>query len=207
MVAGDVRITCAGLDIGSAIIAASLQTLRLAGMAVYSLGERKVTVHGKEWYIADNAAVIGSVVIANHASIWFNVVIRGDSELITVGERSNIQDGSVLHADPGAPLSIGRNVSVGHNVTLHGCTVGEGSLIGINSVVLNHAVIGKSTIIGANALVPEGKAIPDGVLVLGSPGKVVRELTLEEKDNLLEIAEGYVQRARIFRSQWQPQQV
>ena len=195
------------MDIGSAIIAALLQNRCLAGMAVYSLGERKVTVHGDEWYIAENAAVIGSVVIANHASIWFNVVIRGDSELITVGERSNIQDGSVLHADAGAPLSIGRNVSVGHNVTLHGCTVGEASLIGINGVVLNHAVIGKSTIVGANTLVPEGKTIPDGVLVLGSPGKVVRELTLEEKDNLLEIAEGYVQRARIFRAQLQRQRV
>ena len=176
-------------------------------MAVYSLGERKVTVHGGEWYIAENAAVIGSVVIANYASIWFNVVIRGDSELITVGERSNIQDGSVLHADPGAPLTVSRNVSVGHNVMLHGCTVGEGSLIGINSVVLNHAVIGKSTIIGANTLVSEGKTIPDGVLVLGSPGKVVRQLTLEEKDSLLGIAEGYVQRARIFRAQLQRQPV
>lgn len=176
-------------------------------MAVYSLGERKVTVHGKEWYIAENAAVIGSVVIANRASIWFNVVIRGDSELITVGERSNIQDGSVLHADPGSPLSLGRNVTVGHNVMLHGCTVGEGSLIGINSVVLNHAVIGKSTMIGANTLVPEGNTIPDGVLVLGSPGKVVRELTLEEKDNLLEIAEDYVQRAQVFRRRLQRQRV
>ena len=175
-------------------------------MAVYSLGERKVTVDGDEWYIAETASVIGSVIIANYASIWFNVVIRGDTELITVGERSNIQDGSVLHADPGAPLSVSRNVSVGHNVMLHGCTVGEGSLIGINSVVLNHAVIGRSTIIGANTLVPEGRTIPDGVLVLGSPGKVVRELTLEEKDNLLAIAEGYVQRARTFRAQLRRQQ-
>ncbi len=205
MVAGDVRIDCAGLDIGSAIIAALLQTPCLAGMSVYSLGERKVTVHGEEWYIAENAAVIGSVVIGNQASVWFGVTIRGDSELITIGERCNIQDGSVLHADPGAPLTLGHNVSVGHNAMLHGCTVGEGSLIGISSVVLNHAVIGKSTIIGANALVPEGKSIPDGVLVLGSPGKVVRELSLEEKDRLLEIAEGYVQHARIFRAQLQRQ--
>ena len=207
MVAGDALIACAGLHIGSAIIAALPQIPCPAGMAVYSLGERKVTVHGDEWYIAENAAVIGSVVIANHASIWFNVVIRGDSELITVGERSNIQDGSVLHCDPGFPLTIGKRVTVGHKAMLHGCTVGDGALIGINSVVLNHAVIGKSTIVGANTLVPEGKTIPDGVLVLGSPGKVVRELTLEEKDNLLEIAEGYVQRARIFRAQLQRQRV
>lgn len=176
-------------------------------MAVYSLGDRKVKVHGMDWYIAENAAVIGSVVIGDFASIWFNVVIRGDSELITVGERSNIQDGSVLHADPGAPLTISRNVSVGHNAMLHGCAVGEGSLIGINSVILNHAAVGKSTIIGANTLIPENKIIPDGVLVLGSPGKVVRELTLEEKDNLLQIAEGYVQRARLFRERLKTQPV
>jgi carbonic anhydrase/acetyltransferase-like protein (isoleucine patch superfamily) len=170
-------------------------------MAVYTLGGRKVQFQGDEWFIAENAAVIGSVVIANQASVWFSVTIRGDSELITLGERCNIQDGSVLHADPGAPLTLGRNVTVGHNAMLHGCTVGEGSLVGINSVILNHAVIGKSTIIGANALVSEGKSIPDGVLVLGSPGKVVRELTQEEKDDLLEIADGYVQRARLFREQ------
>jgi carbonic anhydrase/acetyltransferase-like protein (isoleucine patch superfamily) len=170
-------------------------------MAVYTLGDRKVVFQGDEWYIADNAAVIGSVVIGNQASVWFGVTIRGDSELITLGERCNIQDGSVLHADPGAPLALGCNVSVGHNAMLHGCTVGAGSLVGINSVILNHAVIGKSTIIGANALIAEGKTIPDGVLVLGSPGKVVRELTQGEKDNLLQIAEGYVQRAKLYREQ------
>jgi carbonic anhydrase/acetyltransferase-like protein (isoleucine patch superfamily) len=170
-------------------------------MAVYTLGDRKVVFQGDEWYIADNAAVIGSVVIGNQASVWFGVTIRGDSELITLGERCNIQDGSVLHADPGAPLALGRNVSVGHNAMLHGCTVGAGSLVGINSVILNHAVIGKSTIIGANALIAEGKTIPDGVLVLGSPGKVVRELTQGEKDGLLQIAEGYVQRAKLYREQ------
>ena len=141
--------------------------------------------------------------IGGQASIWFNVVVRGDSELITIGERSNVQDGSVLHADPGFPLVLGRNVSVGHKAMLHGCTVGDGSLVGINSVVLNGASIGRSALIGANALVPEGKSIPDGVLVLGSPGKVVRELSQAEKDSLLEIAEGYVRRARLFREQLQ----
>ena len=176
-------------------------------MAVYSLGERKIAVQGEDWYIAENAAVIGSVVIGNPASVWFGVTIRGDSELITIGDRCNIQDGSVLHADLGSPLTLGHDVSVGHNAMLHGCTVGAGTLIGINSVVLNHAVIGKSTIIGANSLISEGKTIPDGVLVLGSPGKVVRELTAEEKQNLLEIAEGYVQRARIFRERLQRQRV
>ena len=176
-------------------------------MAVYSLGERKVTFQGGQWYIADNAAVIGSVVIGNQASVWFGVVIRGDAELITVGERSNIQDGSVLHADQGTPATLGRNVSVGHNAMLHGCVIGDGSLIGINSVVLNRAVVGRSTIIGANTLIPEGKSIPDGVLVLGSPAKIVRQLTLEEKDSLLVIAEGYVQRARLFRERLQRQQI
>lgn len=176
-------------------------------MAVYSLGERTVSIPGEDYYIAENAAVIGSVVIGKSASVWFGVTIRGDSELITIGERCNIQDGSVLHADAGTPLTLGSNVSVGHNAMLHGCTVGAGTLIGINSVVLNRAVIGKSSIIGANTLVPEGKTIPDGVLVLGSPGKVVRELTPQEKDNLLAIAEGYVQRAQTFREKLRRQTV
>ncbi len=172
-------------------------------MAFYALGERKVALHGNDWFVAENATVVGSVAIGGQASIWFNVVVRGDSELITIGERSNVQDGSVLHADPGFPLVLGRNVSVGHKAMLHGCTVGDGSLVGINSVVLNGASIGRSALIGANALVPEGKSIPDGVLVLGSPGKVVRELSQAEKDSLLEIAEGYVRRARLFREQLQ----
>ena len=172
-------------------------------MAFYALGERRVALHGDDWFVAENATVVGSVAIGGQASIWFNVVVRGDSELITIGERSNVQDGSVLHADPGFPLVLGRNVSVGHKAMLHGCTVGDGSLVGINSVVLNGASIGRSALIGANALVPEGKSIPDGVLVLGSPGKVVRELSQAEKDSLLEIAEGYVRRARLFREQLQ----
>jgi carbonic anhydrase/acetyltransferase-like protein (isoleucine patch superfamily) len=174
-------------------------------MAVYSLGDRKVAVSGNEWFVAESAAVIGSVVLGNQASVWFGVVIRGDSALITIGDRSNIQDGSGLHADPGSPLTLGRNVSVGHNAMLHGCTVGDGSLIGINSVILNHATVGRATIVGANTLIPEGKVIPDGVLVLGSPGKVVRELSREEKDDLLRIADGYVKRSKQFREQLKPQ--
>ena len=174
-------------------------------MAVFLLGDRKVEFRGSEWFIAENASVIGSVMIENQASVWFNVVIRGDSEFITIGERTNVQDGSVLHADPGAPLVLGRNVSVGHNATLHGCTVGNGTLIGINSVVLNHATIGEESIVGANTLVPEGKSFPDGVLILGTPGKVVRELTREEKNDLLGIADGYVERSRIFRARLNPQ--
>ena len=129
-------------------------------MPIYSLGERKVEFRGREWFVAPTASVIGSVVLGNEANIWFDVVIRGDNELITIGERVNVQDGSVLHADPGFPLTLARGVSVGHKAMLHGCTVGEGSLIGMNSVVMNGAVIGKGSIVGSNALVAEGKTFP-----------------------------------------------
>lgn len=174
-------------------------------MPIYSLGERKPALAGPEWYVADTAAVIGSVILGNQSSIWFHVVVRADSEIVTIGERSNVQDGAVLHADPGIPLTLGRNVTVGHKAMLHGCSVGDGSLIGINSVVLNRAVIGAGTIIGAGALIPEGKTVPDGVLVLGSPGKVVRKLTPGEKDHLLSVADSYVRRARQYREQLKPQ--
>ncbi|HET7765302.1 MAG TPA: gamma carbonic anhydrase family protein [Burkholderiales bacterium] len=173
-------------------------------MAVYSLGERKVVLNG-DCFIADNATVVGSVVIHDRASLWFNVVARGDNDIITIGERSNVQDGAVLHADPGIPLTLGKNVSVGHKAMLHGCTVGDGALVGIDAVVMNHAVIGRGSLIGAGALVTEGKNIPEGVLVLGSPAKVIRELTPEEKDGLLKIAESYVQRSKLFREQMRPQ--
>jgi carbonic anhydrase/acetyltransferase-like protein (isoleucine patch superfamily) len=174
-------------------------------MAVYSLGEREVVFHGDEWFVAHNATVVGSVEIHNQASLWFNVVARGDNALITIGERSNIQDGAVLHADPGIPLTIGKNVSVGHKAMLHGCTIGDGTLVGIDAVVMNHVVVGRGSLIGAGALIPEGKVIPDGVLVLGSPGKVTRDLTPEERDDLLRIAESYVQRSKLFREQMRPQ--
>jgi carbonic anhydrase/acetyltransferase-like protein (isoleucine patch superfamily) len=144
-------------------------------------------------------------VIHDKASLWFNAVARGDNALITIGERTNIQDGAVLHADPGIPLTIGRNVSVGHKAMLHGCTIGDGSLVGIDALVMNHVVVGSGSLIGAGSLIPEGKVIPDGVLVIGSPGKVVRDLKPEEKEGLLRIAESYVQRSKIFREQMKPQ--
>ena len=175
-------------------------------MAVYSLGERKVVFHGEEWFIAHNAAVIGTVVLHNQASVWFNAVVRGDSDIITIGERTNIQDAAVLHADPGIPLTLGKNVSVGHQAMLHGCSVGDGSLIGIGAVILNHAVIGSRCIIGAGALIPEGKTYPDGVLVVGSPGRVVRELEAEERDGLLENADIYVRRSKLYREKLRPQE-
>jgi len=176
-------------------------------MAIYSLGERRVQVQGTDWYIADSATVIGSVLIEDKASVWFNVVIRGDNDQITIGEGSNVQDGSVLHADAGIELILGRGVSVGHMAMLHGCSIGDGSLVGINSVILNHAVIGKHSLIGAGTLIPEGKTIPDGVLVLGTPGKVVRDLSQAEIANLQDIANGYMRRAKLFRQQLQPRQL
>src|SRR5882762_5236106 len=161
-------------------------------MAVYSLGERKVVFHGEECFIAENATVIGTVVLHNQASVWFNSVVRGDNDIITIGERTNIQDAAVLHVDPGVPLTLGKNVSVGHQAMLHGCTIGDGSLVGIGAIIMNHAVI------GSGCLIPEGKTYPDGMLVLGSPGKVVRELKPEERDELLKNADIYVRRAKLY---------
>jgi carbonic anhydrase/acetyltransferase-like protein (isoleucine patch superfamily) len=169
-------------------------------VAVFSLADRKVDFRGSEWFIAHNATVIGSVVVEHQANIWFNVVVRGDNDLITIGERVNVQDGAVLHTDEGVKLTLGKSVCVGHKVMLHGCTIGDGSLIGINSVIMNHAVISKHSIVGANTLIPEGKAFPAGVLILGAPGKVIRDLKPEEIKWIEETADGYVERARWFRT-------
>jgi len=162
-------------------------------------------MRGDQHFIAHDATLVGSIILENEVNIWFGVVIRADNDRVHIGEASNIQDGAVLHMDPGFPLSLGRMVSVGHKVMLHGCTVGDGSLIGINSVVMNGARIGSSTLIGANTLIPEGKEIPDGVLVLGSPGRVVRELKPQEKAENLQIARGYVERARRYRTEFREQ--
>lgn len=166
---------------------------------LYSLAERKVETRG-DYYVAHNATVIGSVILEHNSSVWFNCVVRGDNDLITIGENSNIQDASVLHTDEGIRLTLGKNVSVGHKAMLHGCTVGDGSLIGINAVVLNNAVIGKGCLIGANALIPEGKEIPDGSLVVGSPGRVIRVLTDEQSRGIAEIADHYVKKSALYRS-------
>jgi carbonic anhydrase/acetyltransferase-like protein (isoleucine patch superfamily) len=138
------------------------------------------------------------VVLHNCSSVWFNVVIRGDNDPIVIGERTNIQDGSVLHTDLGIPMNLGREVTVGHKVMLHGCTVGDQSLIGINAVVLNRAKIGRHCIIGANSLIPEGKEIPDGSLVMGTPGKVIRQLTDSERTALQASAAHYVENFRRY---------
>src|SRR5437764_1144208 len=139
---------------------------------LYTLASREVQLRGGHHFVAANATVIGSVVLEDESSIWFNTVIRGDNDLITIGARSNVQDAAVLHTDEGIRLTLGSEVSVGHQAMLHGCTIGDGSLVGIKALVLNHAVIGRECLIGANALVTEGKVIPDRSLVLGSPGKV-----------------------------------
>lgn len=167
---------------------------------LYRIGTREVVCHGEN-FIADNAVLIGSVVLEKNASVWFNSVLRGDNATITVGENSNVQDGSVLHTDPGIALTIGKNVTVGHKVMLHGCTIGDNTLIGINAVILNHAVIGKNCLIGANTLITENKEIPDGSMVMGSPGKVVRPLTLPEIQMLALSAQHYVHNAKRYRTE------
>ena len=169
-------------------------------MNVYNLGAAHPSLPSEdEYWIAPNAVVLGNVILKKNASIWFGATLRGDNDPITIGENSNVQDGSVLHTDVGSPLTIGANCTIGHLVMLHGCTIGDGSLVGINSIVMNGARIGKGSLIGANTLITEGKEIPDGVLVLGSPGKIVRSLTQEDKDYLLGIARGYVERSKFFR--------
>jgi len=168
-------------------------------MAIFALGDVTPQLPAKgEYWVAPNAQVLGNVKLERHASVWFNAVLRGDNELITIGENSNVQDGSVLHTDPGAPLTIEENVTIGHLVMLHGCTIGAGSLIGIGSIILNKARIGKNCLIGANSLISEGKEIPDNSMVLGSPGKVVRTLTDEQAAALRMSADFYVQNWQRF---------
>jgi carbonic anhydrase/acetyltransferase-like protein (isoleucine patch superfamily) len=165
---------------------------------LYDLESRRVQLRGADHYVAANATVIGSVVLEHQSSVWFNAVIRGDNDVITLGARTNVQDAAVLHTDAGIPLTLGAEVSVGHQAMLHGCTVGDGSLIGIKALILNRALIGRECLIGANALVTEGKVIPDRSLVLGSPGKVVRTLSAEEVAELHAIAAHYVENARRY---------
>jgi len=165
---------------------------------IYQLDDRKPEFLGDN-FVAPNAAVIGSVRMERGASVWWSVTIRGDNDLITLGENVNVQDGSVIHTDGGIAVNLHRNVSIGHLVMLHGCTIGENSLVGIGAIVLNRAVVGKNCLVGAGALIPEGKVIPDGSLVLGVPGKVMRSLTPEEIAMNTWIAEHYVERSGIYR--------
>lgn len=167
-------------------------------MAIYALGDVSPRIAESAW-VAENAQVIGNVELAQDVSIWFGSVLRGDNEPLRVGSGTNIQDGSVLHSDRGKPLDIGANVTVGHMVMLHGCTIGDGSLIGIGAVVLNGARIGKNCLVGAGALVTEGKEFADGSMIIGSPAKAIRDLTLEQIEGLRQSALSYVDNARRFR--------
>ena len=167
-------------------------------MAVYEL-EGMVPQLGEGAWVADNAEVIGQVVLGENASVWYGCVVRGDTEKITIGKNSNIQDQSVLHADFGVPLTIGENVTVGHQVMLHGCTIGDGALIGIQAVVLNHARIGRNSIVAAGSLVPEGKEFPDNSMIMGSPAKVVRTLDAEQIARFQTIPQHYVENALLHR--------
>jgi carbonic anhydrase/acetyltransferase-like protein (isoleucine patch superfamily) len=160
---------------------------------LYDLEERRVQLQGEHIFVAPNATLIGSVLLKSESSVWFNVVARGDNDPIIIGEQSNVQDGSILHTDVGYPLIISKGVTIGHKVMLHGCEVGDYSLVGMSAVVLNGAKIGRYCLIGANTLIPEGMVVPDGSLVVGSPGKIKRELRADEKARLEASAAHYVE--------------
>jgi len=168
-------------------------------MAIYEVDGISPTLADSAW-VADSAEVMGDVVLGEEVSVWFGVVIRGDTSAIRIGARSNVQDLSVLHSDVGVPLTIGAGVTIGHKAMLHGCTVGDNSLIGIGAVVLNGAVIGKACLVGAGALVTEGKQFPDGSMILGSPAKVVRSLTAEQLADLRVSADNYVVNGKRFKT-------
>ena len=168
-------------------------------MAIYELGDDTPDIADTAW-VADSAQVMGAVTLEDNASVWFGAILRGDTERITIGKNSNVQDGSVIHADRGYPVTLADNVTVGHQVMLHGCTVGEGSLIGIGAVVLNGAKIGSNCLVGARALITEGKEFPDGSMIIGSPAKVVRMLTPEQINGIKNSAMHYVLNARRFKA-------
>jgi carbonic anhydrase/acetyltransferase-like protein (isoleucine patch superfamily) len=167
-------------------------------MPIYRLGNKTPRIAESAW-IAPNAIIIGDVHLGENVSIWWNCVLRGDNDPIVIEANSNIQDGSILHTDLGVPLTVGPNVTVGHKVMLHGCTIGAGSLIGMGAIVLNGAVIGKNCLIGAGSLIPEGKTIPDASLVVGSPGRVVQELSEKHRARIAHAAEHYVLTADAYR--------
>jgi carbonic anhydrase/acetyltransferase-like protein (isoleucine patch superfamily) len=171
-------------------------------MPIYRLGDAAPQIDPEAW-VADSATLIGRVTLGPGASVWYGAVLRADNEPIVIGARSNVQDGAVLHTDPGRPLAVGEGVTIGHQAMLHGCTVGDGSLVGIQAVLLNGATIGRGSIVGAGALVTEDKAFADGSLIVGSPATLKRALTPEQIESLRRIAEGYVERARRYRNQLQ----
>ncbi len=171
---------------------------------IYTLNDVGIETDGDDYWVAPTAVVIGKVKLEKNASVWWGAVLRGDNEPITVGENSNVQDGCVMHTDPGFPLTIGRDVTIGHMVMLHGCAIGDGSLIGIGSVILNGARIGRNCLIGAKTMIGEGKEIPDNSLVMGIPGKVVREVTAEQAARMVRGTQKYVQNWRRYRAGLKP---
>ncbi len=166
---------------------------------IYALDEL-VPQLAADVYVAPNATVIGDVILAAEVSVWFGAVLRGDVERLTVGRGSNIQDNSVLHSDPGAPLMVGELVTVGHMVTLHGCSIGDGTLIGMGAGVLNHARVGRNCLIGAHALITEGKDFPDGMLIVGAPARAIRPLTPQELERIAGNRQRYIERAKRYRA-------
>lgn len=170
---------------------------------IYTLDELTPRL-GNAVYVAPNATVVGDVELGDEVSIWFGAVLRGDVERLTIGRRSNVQDNSVLHSDPGSPLTLGESVTVGHAVILHGCTIGDGTLIGMGASILNDARIGRNCLIGANALITEGKEFADGTLIIGSPARAVRPLTPEELTRMATSAGRYVERGKIYQKGLRP---
>jgi len=169
-------------------------------VAIYKLGDAAPTIH-ESVFVADTATIIGKVALEENSSVWFGAAIRGDNELISVGPGSNVQEGAVLHTDPGYPLTIEANVTIGHQAMLHGCTIKEGALVGIQAVVLNGAVIGRNCLVGAGAVVTEGKVFPDNSLILGAPAKVVRELTEADIAGMRRNSANYAERRAYFKAQ------
>ncbi len=167
---------------------------------IYTLPDKPAPVIADSSFVADSADLIGAVSVGEQASVWFNCVLRGDNEMIQIGDRSNVQDCSVMHTDPGCPLIIEHDVTIGHSTMLHGCRVQSGSLIGIGSIILNNAVVGKNSLVGANSLITEGKIFPENSLIMGSPAKLVRELTEKEIENLKESVLIYINKIHRYRN-------
>ncbi|HLW05661.1 MAG TPA: gamma carbonic anhydrase family protein [Azoarcus sp.] len=166
-------------------------------MPIHALGDRAPSFGAGCW-LADSATVIGAVCAGRNVSFWYQVVVRSDNDVIRIGDDTNIQDGAILHCDFGIPLTIGKRVSLGHKAMLHGCTIGDSSLIGINAVILNNAVVGEGCIIGANSLIPENKVIPPRSLVVGSPGRIIRQVTDEEIERIHQNADHYIENIRLY---------
>jgi len=169
-------------------------------MPIYRIGQHQPKIPASA-YIADNAVIIGQVILGENVSIWSGAVLRGDNEPIVIGDDSNVQEGAIMHTDPGCPLTVGKSVTIGHQAMLHGCTIGDGALIGIQAVVLNKAVIGPGCLVGAGAIVTEGKEFPGGNLIIGAPAKIARELSTDNVARLRQSAESYVKRGKMYKTE------